>query len=100
MGLLLVAVFATVVGFALILLIGRNQPISPAAPENLTRESATDLISPPLDELRGRIPSVHEVLYLLFNEGYLAAHAESAIRRELCGRTLRCFAHRTIGGRA
>ncbi len=53
------------------------------------RESATDLISPPLDELRTRIPSVHEVLYLLFNEGYLSMHAESAIRRELCDEALR-----------
>ena len=53
------------------------------------RESTTDLISPPLDELRARVPSVHEVLYLLFNEGYLSVHAESAIRRELCDEAIR-----------
>jgi RNA polymerase sigma factor (sigma-70 family) len=53
------------------------------------RESATDLVSPPLDELRARVPSVHEVLYLLFNEGYLSVHAESAIRRELCDEAIR-----------
>jgi RNA polymerase sigma factor (sigma-70 family) len=53
------------------------------------RGSATDLISPPLDELRARVPSVHEVLYLLFNEGYLSVHAESAIRRELCDEAIR-----------
>src|SRR5205814_8425397 len=38
MGILIVAVVATAVGFLLILLIGRGQPISPAAPENLARE--------------------------------------------------------------
>jgi RNA polymerase sigma factor (sigma-70 family) len=53
------------------------------------REAAPDLISPPLDELRARVPSVHEVLYLLFNEGYLSMHAESAIRRELCDEAIR-----------
>jgi RNA polymerase sigma factor (sigma-70 family) len=53
------------------------------------RESASDLTSPPLDELRARVPSLHEVLYLLFNEGYLSVHAESAIRRELCDEAIR-----------
>lgn len=53
------------------------------------RESATDLISPALDTLQPRMPSVHEVLYLLFNEGYLSMHAESAIRRELCDESIR-----------
>jgi RNA polymerase sigma factor (sigma-70 family) len=48
-----------------------------------------DLVAPPLDELRARVPSVHEVLYLLFNEGYLSVHAESAIRRELCDEAIR-----------
>lgn len=52
-------------------------------------DSAADLMSPPLDELRSRLPSVHEVLYLLFNEGYLSAQAESAIRRELCDEAIR-----------
>jgi RNA polymerase sigma-70 factor (ECF subfamily) len=32
---------------------------------------------------------VHAVLYLLFNEGYLSAHAEEAIRRELCDEAIR-----------
>jgi RNA polymerase sigma-70 factor (ECF subfamily) len=54
-----------------------------------TLRESTDLISPPLDELRARVPSVHEVLYLLFNEGYLSVHAESAIRRELCNEAIR-----------
>jgi RNA polymerase sigma factor (sigma-70 family) len=53
------------------------------------RESTTDLISPPLDTLQPRLPSVQEILYLLFNEGYLSIHAESAIRRELCDEAIR-----------
>jgi RNA polymerase sigma-70 factor (ECF subfamily) len=32
---------------------------------------------------------VHAVLYLLFNEGYLSAHAEQAIRREMCDEAIR-----------
>jgi predicted RNA polymerase sigma factor len=35
------------------------------------------------------LPTVHAVLYLLFNEGYLSAHAEQAIRRELCDEAIR-----------
>jgi len=42
MGILVVAAFATLVGFALIFLIGKNQPISPAAPENLLRGDLTE----------------------------------------------------------
>src|SRR5437764_6472561 len=38
MGILIVAAVATGVGFLLILLIGKGQPISPASPENLARE--------------------------------------------------------------
>jgi RNA polymerase sigma factor (sigma-70 family) len=53
------------------------------------RASTTDLISPPLDALQARLPSVHEVLYLLFNEGYLSVHAESAIRHDLCDEAIR-----------
>ncbi len=45
--------------------------------------------TPPLDTLRSRLPSVHAVLYLLFNEGYLSAHADQAIRRELCDEAIR-----------
>ncbi len=53
------------------------------------REAAPELEPPALDQLRSRLPSVHAVLYLLFNEGYLSAHAEQAIRRELCDEALR-----------
>ena len=53
------------------------------------REVSPTVETPPLEALRSRLPSVHEVLYLLFNEGYLSAHAELAIRRELCEEAIR-----------
>jgi RNA polymerase sigma-70 factor (ECF subfamily) len=39
---------------------------------------------PPADELGGRLDSVLQVLYLLFNEGYCSSDAETAIRADLC----------------
>lgn len=36
-----------------------------------------------------RLPAVQRVLYLLFTEGHLSAHAELALRRELCDEALR-----------
>lgn len=53
------------------------------------REAPLDVQTPPLDTLRSRLPTVHAVLYLLFNEGYLSAHVEQAIRRELCDEAVR-----------
>jgi len=53
------------------------------------REAPPDVETPPLEGLRSRLPSVQAVLYLLFNEGYLSAHAEQAIRRELCDEAIR-----------
>jgi RNA polymerase sigma-70 factor (ECF subfamily) len=53
------------------------------------RQAPLDVETPPLEKLRSRLPSVHGVLYLLFNEGYLSAHAEQAIRRELCDEAVR-----------
>jgi RNA polymerase sigma factor (sigma-70 family) len=47
---------------------------------------------PPAEELEGRLDSVHQVLYLLFNEGYSASSGESAIRADLCEEAARlCF---------
>jgi RNA polymerase sigma-70 factor (ECF subfamily) len=48
-----------------------------------------DLLTPPLESLRSRVPSVQAVIYLLFNEGYLSANAEHAIRAELCHEAIR-----------
>jgi RNA polymerase sigma-70 factor (ECF subfamily) len=39
---------------------------------------------PPADELARRLDSVHQVLYLLFNEGYSSSEGETAIRADLC----------------
>jgi RNA polymerase sigma-70 factor (ECF subfamily) len=40
-------------------------------------------------ELRARLDSVLEVLYLLFNEGYSAHEGESLLRRDLCEEAIR-----------
>jgi RNA polymerase sigma-70 factor (ECF subfamily) len=53
------------------------------------RETLPDFDPPPAEELTSRLGSVHAVLYLLFNEGYLSAHNEHAIRRELCDEAIR-----------
>jgi len=53
------------------------------------RQEPPDVETPPLEKLRSRLPSVYGVIYLLFNEGYLSAHAEQAIRRELCDEAIR-----------
>jgi RNA polymerase sigma factor (sigma-70 family) len=53
------------------------------------RAIAPEVETPRLDTLRSRLPSVQAVLYLLFNEGYLSAHEEEAIRRELCEEAVR-----------
>ena len=53
------------------------------------REILPDIEKAPLEVLKSRLSSVHAVLYLLFNEGYLSAHAERAIRRELCDEAVR-----------
>jgi RNA polymerase sigma-70 factor (ECF subfamily) len=42
-------------------------------------------LDPPQDaELDQRLDSVHQVLYLLFNEGYSSSDGETAIRADLC----------------
>jgi len=53
------------------------------------QETPPDLQTPPLETMRSRLPGVHAVLYLLFNEGYLSVRPEEAIRRELCDEAIR-----------
>jgi predicted RNA polymerase sigma factor len=53
------------------------------------RVISPDLETPALPDLRSRLPGVHAVLYLLFNEGYLTAQEEEAIRRDLCEEAIR-----------
>ena len=43
-------------------------------------------------EFSARLPAVHRALYLLFNEGYHGASAESAVRAELCQEAMRLAA--------
>lgn len=59
------------------------------ARDRLRTLTSPELETPPLATLRVRLSSVHEVLYLLFNEGYLSAHDDAAIRRELCDEAIR-----------
>jgi len=39
---------------------------------------------PPADELHSRLDAVHDVLYLIFNEGYSTSHGHEPIRTDLC----------------
>ena len=47
-------------------------------------EQAVDLSVPATDELADRLDSVHQCLYLLFNEGYSASSGDAVIRFDLC----------------
>ncbi len=40
-------------------------------------------------EIIDRLPSVHRVLYLVFTEGYLSSHPDTAIRKDLCEEAIR-----------
>ena len=73
MGILIVAFVATVVGFILIILIGKNQPVSPASPENLAREGHGEL-----SWVRGYgIEGLQRLLLTLFTEmGYHPERSE------------------------
>jgi RNA polymerase sigma-70 factor (ECF subfamily) len=55
--------------------------------QRATRELSDQRIAldpPPAGELAQRLDAVHQVLYLLFNEGYSASEGETAIRADLC----------------
>jgi RNA polymerase sigma-70 factor (ECF subfamily) len=53
------------------------------------REQAIAIEIPVEDELGGRLGSVLDVLYLLFNEGYSAHGGPNLTRAELCGEAIR-----------
>jgi RNA polymerase sigma factor (sigma-70 family) len=53
------------------------------------RQFPVNTQTPPLETQKSRLASVYAVIYLLFNEGYLSAHQEHAIRRELCDEAIR-----------
>src|SRR5260370_1065055 len=49
-------------------------------------------LAPAAADSAPRLPAVHRALYLLFNEGYHGASAESAVRVELCREAMRLAA--------
>ena len=53
------------------------------------REVPPDFNSLPLQALQSRLASVHVVLYLFFNEGYLSAQSDRTVRREMCDEAIR-----------
>jgi RNA polymerase sigma-70 factor (ECF subfamily) len=53
------------------------------------RDSGAELSLPAASALRERLGSVHDVLYLMFNEGYAAASGASLVRSELCSEAIR-----------
>jgi RNA polymerase sigma-70 factor, ECF subfamily len=53
------------------------------------REARIPYRVPPDHELPDRLRSLLKVLYLIFNEGYLAAEADTVVRRELCDEAIR-----------
>jgi RNA polymerase sigma-70 factor (ECF subfamily) len=44
---------------------------------------------PPPEHLRDRLLAVQAVLYLIFNEGYVASAGDSLVRRDLCAEAIR-----------
>jgi len=56
------------------------------------REARIPYRVPPPEVLPARLASVLAVLYLIFNEGYLASGGEAPIRRELCAEAIRLAA--------
>jgi RNA polymerase sigma-70 factor, ECF subfamily len=53
------------------------------------RDSRLTLSMPAGRELRSRLGSVMEVIYLIFNEGYAAHEGEDLVRQDLCSEALR-----------
>jgi RNA polymerase sigma-70 factor (ECF subfamily) len=53
------------------------------------REAGIPYRVPFQDELRDRVDGVLLVVYLIFNEGYLASSGDALIRRELCAEAIR-----------
>jgi RNA polymerase sigma-70 factor (ECF subfamily) len=53
------------------------------------QEAGIALVLPSPAEIPGRLDSVLQVLYLLFNEGYGAHAGENLVREDLCGEAIR-----------
>jgi len=57
--------------------------------KNKIRDANIPYEVPPREELPARMESVLRVIYLVFNEGYLASRGESATRADLSGEAIR-----------
>jgi len=57
--------------------------------KNKIRDANIPYEVPARDQLPGRLESVLRVIYLVFNEGYLASRGESATRADLSGEAIR-----------
>ena len=53
------------------------------------RECMVEVAAPGMEELASRLPTVLEILYLLFTEGYSSAQPDKLIRHELCEEAIR-----------
>ena len=53
------------------------------------REAGIPYRVPPVDLLPERLEALLAVIYLIFNEGYVATSGDAPIRRELCGEAIR-----------
>ncbi|MCH6257059.1 sigma-70 family RNA polymerase sigma factor [Puniceicoccaceae bacterium K14] len=53
------------------------------------RENSSRLTNLTERDFTARLSSVRKTLYILFTEGYLSSHTETAIRRELCNEAIR-----------
>lgn len=51
--------------------------------------AAIPFVLPPDSELLGRLAVVHQVIYLIFNEGYAASSGSGLIRADLCTEAIR-----------
>ncbi len=52
------------------------------------REEKNLLAEPGMDALQPRVPVVHKIIYLIFNEGYKSSWGKELIREELCEEAL------------
>ena len=53
------------------------------------KDSSISFSIPSKKDMKFRLDRVHEVLYLIFNEGFHSTKAEMLIRKELCGEAIR-----------